>query len=108
MNFLSGIPHGEDVFLIFNSPTIRKSPYSDDEMTVMKNLLDLYYNFAKHSLAVYGGVQIATSKPNAVKYLEISESVKTVELDEHFGNGMFWDAIEKVLNSPDRTYYDEL
>jgi hypothetical protein len=107
-NLVSGISHGEDVFLIFESSTIRKSPYSDDELMVIKNLVDLYYNFARFDSATYGGVNIERSKPNDVKCLEISKTLKMVELDEHFGNAMFWDAIEKVLTHKDRTYYDDL
>lgn len=74
----------------------------------MNNLIGMYHNFALTSRPVYGGIPLEPTKPNAVKVLEISKATQTVELDEHFGRTTFWDAIEKVLGSKDRTFYDEL
>lgn len=90
--------------------TLRDFPYSDEEKTVSNNLIGMYYNFAKHNSAVYGGAAIEKTHPDDVKCMEIfsPEEYNMVQLDEYFGNGPLWDSIEETLSTKERTYYDEL
>lgn len=96
--FTSGIPHGRDVFLIFDKES-RRIPFSKEETDVSKKLLHLYYNFAKHNKAVYDDLEIDKATPDSVNCLEISSSAKMVGLDGSFGNVKFWDEIEATLQS---------
>lgn len=66
----------------------------------------MYYNFAKHNKAVYNDLPIERSTVDDVKCLEISSSFKMTKLDENFGNVKFWDEIEDILTSNERTYFD--
>lgn len=94
--------------LLIYGHTLRNSDYSEEEAAVGQSLINLYYNFAKYSKAVYNDVKLDRSKPNDIKCLEISKTEKIVQIDEHFGKGDFWDIIEKTLKSDERTYFDEL
>lgn len=98
-----GIPHGEDVLLIFWNP-LRDFPYSKEEAKVGRLLIDLCFNFAKYSVASYGTVQIEESKPNNILGLEIFSpgDYKIKQFGESFGNIKFWDDIESKLVSETR------
>ena len=60
------------------------------------------------NLAVYDNVKIEKSTPEVVKSLQISRSVDLWDLDEDFGKVLFWDDIEKILSSTERTFYDDI
>lgn len=103
-----GIPHGEDVFLIFNNE-LRDIPYSKDEIAVIDNLIGLYYNFASSNLPIYGDIEIEKSEPNEIKALEIfSDTYYVMDVKgTAFGNVKFWDEIEEELHKS-RQLKDEL
>lgn len=95
--------------MIFTAKGLRDWPYSDDENVVSANLVNLYFDFASKSSAVYSNVNLEACKIHDIKYLEISgPNDFKITSDEHFGNFKFWDDIEGILATDERTYYDEL
>ncbi|XP_037044090.1 venom carboxylesterase-6-like [Bradysia coprophila] len=92
-----GIDHGSDVFLVSSSPR----DYSEDERIVIKNFVDMFYNFAATSTAVYGYITVENSVPGDLKALEINTGTdyKMVQLDEEFGQIHFWNEIDEKLTS---------
>lgn len=99
--------HGEDVFLIYWH-TLRDFPYSAEEAKVGNNLINLYYNFAMHNLAIYDTLKVDPVKPDDFSGLEIlsPEDFKLVKFDDTFGNIKFWQNVEKTLS--DQLKKDEL
>lgn len=91
--------HGEDVLLIYWH-TLRDFPYSAEEAKVGNNLINLYYNFAMHGLAIYDALKVDPVKPDDFQGLEIlsPEDFKLVQFADSFGNIKFWDNIEKKLS----------
>jgi len=102
-----GVSHGEDVFLIYVDKH-RHFKYSDEEATVSQNLINLYYNFARFDEAIYDNIKIEKSTPESVKYLEISKTAKNMEAEDDFGKVSFWDDIEEILLSKEKTSYDDV
>lgn len=105
---ISGISHGEDVLLIYWH-TLRDFAYSEEEANVGRNLINLYFNFANDSLAVYGDETIEQAQPDDLNCLEIFSptDVKHVKLDASFGNFWFWVDIEEMLLAKEKAR-DEL
>jgi len=102
-----GVSHGEDVLLIYWH-TLRDFPYSEEEAAVSQNLINLYYNFARFDEAIYGNIKIEKSTPESIKYLEISKTAKNMEAEDDFGKVSFWDDIEEILLSKEKTSYDDV
>jgi hypothetical protein len=106
------VSHGEDIWAIFvNAGRDHKQlPYSQLELAVSDNLVDMYYNFASKNVAMYEFLEFEACKPNDVKVMEIFSHTdyRITTIDEHFGNVLFWDEVESTLNTPERTFYDEL
>jgi hypothetical protein len=106
---LSGISHGEDVFLIFTNG-LRIIPFSEDEKIISKNLIKMYFNFANNNSTVYRNVSLEESKPDDVKHLVIT-SANDYHMfgNVNFGNVKFWDEIEETLaDETKKNSYDEL
>lgn len=93
--FKTGIDHGSDVFLVFS--TLRN--YSDAERLVIENFVEMYYNFAATSTAVFGNLTVERARPGIFKALEINSGsdYKMVQLDDEFGQIRFWNEIEEAL-----------
>lgn len=104
----SGIAHGEDVFLVFNSD-IRHVGFSDDERKMGHNLIDTMYEFAVNDQPKFDKQLINRSYPDAVQTLEIHSNRKYAMKmqDEKFGNVKFWKKIDKMLHH-DKKISDEL
>lgn len=85
---------------------LRNIPYSDEEAAVGQKLINLYYNFANFNNPVYENLKLEKVSPDNVKCLEITKSAEIVELHEDFGKTMFWDDIEQILFSKERTFFD--
>ena len=85
-------------------------PYSKEEKIVSDDLINMYFDFSSKNLANYGNIKFEMCKPKSVKYVEISgpHDYKITPTDEHFGNVLFWDEIESILASSERTFFDEL
>lgn len=85
------------MFLVFN--TGREN--SDEERVVIKLFVDMYYNFAASSSAIYGNVNVARIEPNDFKALEINSASDygIKQLDDEFGQVQFWNYIEEMLVS---------
>lgn len=94
------------MLLIF-SHSLRDIAYSDEEEAVSQQLIDLYYNFAKHGKPVYNKIELKEVTPDHIQALEIVSQANIVKLDESFGNVGFWDDVEKTL-ALETSYYDEL
>lgn len=79
--------------------------YSEDEHMVIRNFVDMYYNFAATSTAVYGNITVEKSEPGLLKALEINSGsdYRMVQLDDKFGQIHFWCEIEEKLVSSDGT-----
>lgn len=77
----------------------RVLPLSDNELKVSRGLIDLCFNFANSSIVTFGDVLVEKVEPEHVRGLEIENSGQGVirDFDESFGNGPFWDEIEKSL-----------
>ena len=103
-----GVAHGEDVLLIYRTH-LRDLPFNDEESTISKKLIDMYYNFASKNVVVYGDLEVEATNPKHMKALEIKSTFGSIiQLDEEFGGVTFWDEIEKILMSKERTFFDEL
>jgi carboxylesterase type B len=92
-----GISHGDDVFLIYNNPSSRNDiPYSDDEIIVSQQLINLYQNFSSDSSPVYDLLMIEKVITDKVKCLEIfgSKNYSIAIKDESFGHSTFWDNLK--------------
>lgn len=94
-----GVAHGEDIFMIYKSHK-RVLPFSKNESKVSRNLINMYFNFANSSVVTFGDVFVEKVNPaNKVTGVEISNSGEGVirDYEETFGNGPFWDEIERSL-----------
>lgn len=77
----------------------RVLPLNDNELKVSRGLIDLCFNFANSSIVTYDDVLVEKVDPKNVRGLEIGNSTEGTirNFDESFGNGPFWDEIEKSL-----------
>lgn len=92
-----GISHGDDVFLIYNNPSSRNNiSYSEDEIIVSQQLINLYQNFSRDNSAVYDHLMIEKVKTDQIKCLEIfgSKNYSMVTKGENFGHSTFWDGLK--------------
>lgn len=72
---------------------------------VSKNLINLYFNFAKHSKVVYGDHIVEAVDPDDMEALAITKAGGLIfDLDEDFGNVEFWDDIEDDLSGAASLY----
>ncbi|CRL06417.1 CLUMA_CG019500, isoform A [Clunio marinus] len=104
-----GVSHGEDVLLIYEH-NLRDIPYSNEELEMGNELINMYYAFAKDSKAIFGKKEIEQTKPSKVKCMEIKSSsdYKNIDVTQDFGHSVFWEHIQEILHTKERTYYDEL
>lgn len=96
--------------LIFNT-VLRDAPSSDEENLMIKNLIDLWYNFATKNQPVFNDFVIEkSSNDGRVKCLEIfsPSNYKMTSLNENFGETEFWRNIENSLKSNTLRVDDEL
>lgn len=86
-----------DVFLVFRTGRVN----SDEERVVIRHIVDMYYNFAANSTAVYGNVTIDRFGADDFKILEINapNDYQVKQLDEGFGQVQFWHDIEERFAS---------
>lgn len=91
-----GVSHGDDVFLIYNNPSSRDNiPYSNDEIIVSNQLINLYQNFSYDDSPIYDLLKIK-EVDDEVNCLEIlgPKNYKMTVKDESFGHSKFWDDLE--------------
>lgn len=77
----------------------RVLPFNENELKVNGRLIDLYFNFVNSSVVAFGDVLVEKVESEHVQGLEIENSGEGVNhrYDKSFGNGPFWDEIEKSL-----------
>ncbi|CAO1367208.1 unnamed protein product [Diamesa serratosioi] len=86
-----GIAHGEDNFLIFDTKT---RDLSEEELTMSKNLIDLFSTFARENIAIYENTKLVQVQSGNVKALEIFGPGNVKISDKNsFGNVKFWDSL---------------
>lgn len=71
---------------------MRNLPYSDEELQISKNLIDLYSTFAINNIAVYDNKKLEKIEQGNVRALEIFGPGDVKISDKNnFGNVKFWD-----------------
>lgn len=71
---------------------MRDLPYSDEELLISKNLIELYSTFAIDNIAVYDNTKLIKIQTGNVRALEIFGPGNVKISDKNnFGNVRFWD-----------------
>lgn len=77
----------------------RVLPFSEKELKVSRRMVNMYFNFANSSTVTFGDVIVEKVDPEHVKGVEIADTSDGVirDFEKSFGNGPFWDEIERFL-----------
>uniref|UniRef100_A0A182N7U2 carboxylesterase n=2 Tax=Anopheles dirus TaxID=7168 RepID=A0A182N7U2_9DIPT len=90
-----GVPHGEDILLIFPSSLRDGYPYTAQEMAMVAKFTDLYESFAYNLPPRFGTVVLpAQQDPTRLTYLLIDHSNSTVVTSDFLSDEPFWGILD--------------
>ncbi|KAG5673610.1 hypothetical protein PVAND_003640 [Polypedilum vanderplanki] len=95
-NYL-GIAHGDDIFLIYNNR--RLNEYSNDELIIAHDFVEMYRTFSQTNNAVYANQSIKPIKSSSFECINIAAVAnnRMIKIENTFGEVDFW----KTLNIPE-------
>ncbi|XP_053674567.1 carboxylic ester hydrolase-like [Anopheles nili] len=90
-----GVPHGEDILLIYPSSLRDKHKYTTEELLMASRFCDLYESFA-HGLQPRFGLQELPAQQDATRltYLLIEHPNSTIITSEYLSDEPFWNILD--------------
>ncbi|XP_053666857.1 venom carboxylesterase-6-like [Anopheles marshallii] len=89
-----GVPHGEDILLIFPSSLRDGNPYTMEELSMVTKFCDLYETFAYGHQPRFGKLLLpAQADPTRLTYLLINSPVSTIVSDDFLSDEPFWNIL---------------
>jgi len=101
-SYVTGVSHGEDIVLIYESSLRTNHPYTVEEINVMTILLDMYESFAYTNIPKLGALEMQPIRSsNNITYtlIKSASNLQTVyESDiNRISSKLFWEDIDKKL-----------
>uniref|UniRef100_A0A182QXB9 Carboxylic ester hydrolase n=1 Tax=Anopheles farauti TaxID=69004 RepID=A0A182QXB9_9DIPT len=86
-----GVAHGDDVLLIFPSVLREQNPYTDQEMVVVDQFVNMYHTFAKGGKPRFGSYELPLQESqNMIKFLKLNYPQSEVVSAAGVGDESFW------------------
>ncbi|XP_058457058.1 venom carboxylesterase-6-like [Malaya genurostris] len=90
-----GVAHGEDVLLMFKTEMRDATPYTEEELTVANLFIEMYANFARDDVPVFGEYIIPRMEDKHVlRFLEVNYPKSEQKVKDQLSDEDFWNQID--------------